>query len=119
MSADILLADLGVTKTHCRPDVSKDNPYSKAQFTTMKYRQDFPDRFGNIEDARSVCCQFFEWYCNEQRYRGIAMMTPANVRLGRAQEVHGQQSAVLEAAWRSRPDRFARAAQRLAIPKAA
>lgn len=114
-----LLADLGVTKTHSRPHVSNDNPYSEAQFKTMKYRPDFPQRFGSIEDARSFCCRFFDWYCNEHRHSGIGMMTPASVHQGRAQEVRGQRAAVLEAAWRSTPERFARKPQPQALPQAA
>ena len=113
-----LLADLGVTKTHSRPHVSNDNPYSEAQFKTMKYRPDFPNRFGSIEDARSFCCQLFAWYCNEHRHSGIAMMTPASVHQGRAQEVQGKRAAVLEAAWRSNPGRFARRPQPQALPQA-
>ena len=114
-----LLADLGVTKTHSRPHVSNDNPYSESQFKTMKYRPDFPDRFGSIEDARSFCRRFFDWYNNEHRHSGIAMMTPASVHHGRAQQVRAQRALVLEAAWRRRPERFARQPQPLALPAAA
>ena len=77
----LLLADLGVTKTHSRPHVSDDNPFSEAQFKTLKYRPDFPDRFGSIEDARALCQSFFHWYNHEHRHSGIALFTPADVHL--------------------------------------
>ncbi len=69
-----LLADLGVTKTHSRPHVSNDNPYSESAFKTLKYRPGFPDRFGSIEDARNFCRDFFFWYNNDHRHSGIAML---------------------------------------------
>ena len=72
----LLLADLGVTKTHSRPHVSDDNPFSEAQFKTLKYRPDFPDRFGSIEDARAHCQAFFHWYNHQHRHSGIALFTP-------------------------------------------
>ena len=114
-----LLADLGVTKTHSRPHVSNDNPYSEAHFKTMKYRPDFPDRFGSIEDARCFCQRFFEWYNNEHRHSGIGMMTPANVHHGRATQVREKRALTLEAAWRRHPERFAKQPQPLALPTAA
>src|SRR5664279_677875 len=79
-----LLIDLEVAKTHSRPHVSDDNPYSEAQFKTLKYRPDFPDRFGSIEDARAHCQQFFPWYNNEHRHGGIGLMAPAAVHHGTA-----------------------------------
>ena len=113
-----LLADLGVTKTHSRPHVSNDNPYSEAQFKTMKYRPDFPDRFGSIEDTRSFCRRFLDWYNNEHRHSGIGMMTPASVHHGRAHQVREQRALVLEAAWKRHPERFARQPQPPALPTA-
>ena len=77
-----LLADLGVTKTHSRPYVSDDNPYSESQFRTMKYRPDFPDRFGSIQDSRGHSQRFFSWYNNEHRHSGIGLLTPAMVHYG-------------------------------------
>ncbi len=115
----MLLADLGVTKTHSRPHVSNDNPFSEAQFKTMKYRPEFPDRFGSIEDARSFCRRFFDWYNNEHRHSGIGMMTPASVHNGRAHQLRDQRALVLEAAWKRHPERFARQPQPLALPTAA
>lgn len=114
-----LLADLGVTKSHSRPHVSNDNPYSEAQFKTLKYRPDFPDRFGCIEDARQFCRTFFNWYDNEHRHSGIGMMTPASVHDGRAHEVREKRMRILDAAWRRHPERFARQPQPPALPTAA
>ena len=74
----LLLADLGVTKTHSRPYTSNDNPYSESQFRTMKYRPEFPDRFGCIQDSRAFCQTFFPWYNDEHRHSGIGMMSPAD-----------------------------------------
>jgi putative transposase len=79
-----LMADLGVTRSHSRPYVSDDNPYSESQFRTMKYRPEFPDRFGCIQDSRSFCQQFFQWYNEEHRHSGIALLTPAVVHFGEA-----------------------------------
>ena len=79
-----LLVDLDITKSHSRPHVSDDNPYSESQFKTMKYRPDFPARFGCIEDARLHCQEFFAWYNTEHRHSGIGYMTPQAVHYGRA-----------------------------------
>lgn len=103
-----LLADLGVTKTHSRPHVSNDNPYSESQFKTMKYRPDFPKRFESIQEARAFCQSFFEWYNNEHRHSGIAMLTPSTVHYGRVQEVIAARAAVLTAAYAAHPERFVR-----------
>lgn len=105
-----LLADLGVTKTHSRPHVSNDNPYSEAQFKTLKYRPEFPERFGSIADARTFCRRFFEWYIHEHRHSGIAMMTPMTVHLGRVEEVVTRREVTLQAAHRFHPERFVRGA---------
>ena len=80
-----LLADLGVTKTHSRPHVSNDNPYSEAQFKTLKYRPGFPDRFASIEEARAFCQDFFRWYNAEHRHSGIGLLPPEVVHYGQAQ----------------------------------
>lgn len=101
-----LLADLGVTKSHSRPHTSNDNPFSEAAFKTMKYRPEFPDRFGCIEDARSFCRGFFEWYNTEHRHSGIAMMTPEMVHYGRAAEVRERRAKVLAEAFNAHPERF-------------
>ena len=101
-----LMADLGVTKTHSRPHVSNDNPYSESQFKTLKYRPAFPDRFGSIQDSRSFCQEFFHWYNKEHRHSGIGLMTPENVHYGLAKRLKEQRSTVLLAAFERNPHRF-------------
>ena len=102
----LLLADLGVTKTHARPHVSDDNPFSEAQFKTLKYRPDFPDRFGSIEDARAHCEAFFHWYNHEHRHSGIALFTPADVHRGLVEPRLQTRQATLDEAFRAHPNRF-------------
>jgi putative transposase len=109
-SVAFLMADLGVTKTHSRPYVSDDNPYSESQFRTLKYRPEFPDRFGSIQDARAFCQRFFAWYNDEHRHSGIGMLTPAMVHFGEAPGVLSQRQAVLDAAYQAHPERFVRGA---------
>jgi hypothetical protein len=101
-----LLVDLNVTKTHSRPHVSDDNPYSEAQFKTLKYRHDFPARFGSIEDARAHCQQFFRWYNTEHRHSGIALMPPDTVHYGRSTELTTKRAVTLDAAFAAHPARF-------------
>lgn len=101
-----LLADLEVTKTHSRPHVSNDNPYSESQFKTLKYCPQFPDRFGSIQDARSFCQSFFNWYNKEHRHSGIALMTPEQVHYGLADEIHQHRSMILQSAFVKYPGRF-------------
>lgn len=108
----LLLADLGVTKSHSRPHVSNDNPYSEAQFKTLKYRPAFPARFGSIQDARAFCGTFFPWYNEEHRHSGIGLLTPATVHAGRAAEFQAARSLVLDAAYLAHPERFIRHAPR-------
>ena len=104
----LLLADLGITKTHSRPHTSNDNPYSESQFKTLKYRPEFPNRFGAIEDARSFCQVFFSWYNKEHRHTGISLLTPEMVHYGQAQDVLRARKAVLHAAYQKHPERFVR-----------
>jgi putative transposase len=101
-----LLVDLQVAKTHSRPNVSDDNPYSEAQFKTLKYRPDFPDRFGSIEDARAHCRAFFRWYNHEHRHGGIGLMAPAAVHDGTAAALSAQRRITLDAAFAAHPIRF-------------
>jgi putative transposase len=105
-----LLADLGVTKTHSRPHVSDDNPYSESQFRTMKYRPDFPDRFGCIQDSRAFCQSFFRWYNEEHRHSGLGLLTPAMVHYGQAENILRQRQEVLDVAYQLHPERFVRSA---------
>ena len=102
----LLLADLGVTKTHSRPHVSNDNPFSEAQFKTLKYRPGFPQRFGSLEDARADCRGFFRWYNTEHRHSGIAFITPADVHHGRVTQIIKIRSQALNAAYAANPARF-------------
>jgi len=104
----LLLADLGVTKTHNRPYTSTDNPYSEAQFKTLKYRPGFPARFDQIEQARAFCREFFDWYNRRHRHSGIGLMTPAAVHHGHAQALHADRARVLAAAYAASPERFVR-----------
>jgi transposase InsO family protein len=101
-----LLVDLDVAKSHSRPYTSDDNPYSESQFKTMKYRPDFPDRFGSIEDARSHCQAFFAWYNGQHRHSGIGHMTPHSVHYGTAQAIREVRQATLNAAFDATPNRF-------------
>jgi putative transposase len=101
-----LLAELGVTKSHSRPHVSNDNPYSESQFRTMKYRPEFPDRFGSYQDAHAFCGRFFRWYNHEHRHSGIGFHTPADVHYGRAELVRARRAEVLSAAYAEHPERF-------------
>jgi putative transposase len=115
-----LLADLGVTKTHNRPYTSADNPYSEAQFKTLKYRPGFPARFDSIEHARAFCREFFHWYNHQHRHSGIGLMTPATVHHGRAEQTHAARTEVLAAAYAATPERFVRRPPRPpALPTAA
>jgi len=107
-----LLADLGVTKTHSRPHVSNDNPYSEAQFKTLKYRPGFPDRFASIEEVRAFCQDFFRWYNAEHRHSGIGLLAPEVVHYGQAQDAYDARSQVLATAYAAHPERFVRQAPR-------
>ncbi len=104
----LLLADLGVTRTHSRPHVSNDNPFSEAQFKTLKYRPEFPARFGSLEAARAFCQPFFTWYNTAHRHGGIGLLTPATVHYGHAPDVRAHRAAVLAAAYAAHPERFVR-----------
>jgi putative transposase len=103
-----LLADLGVTKTHSRPHVSNDNPYSEAQFKTLKYRPGFPDRFASIAEARAFCQDFFRWYNADHRHAGIGLLPPEVVHDGQAQDAYDARAQVLATAYAAHPERFVR-----------
>ena len=102
----LLLADLGVTKTHSRPHVSNDNPFSEAQFRTLKYCPQFPERFGSLEDGRAFGQTFFRWYNQDHRHSGLGFLTPAVVHLGQASTVRAQRQQVLASAYAAHPERF-------------
>ncbi len=103
-----LLADLGVARSHSRPHCSNDNPYSESNFKTLKYRPEFPDRFGSFEDAHAFCSRFFRWYNDDHRHSGIAFHTPADMHYGRAELIHQHRTRVLAAAYLLHPERFVR-----------
>ncbi|MDR3565618.1 MAG: IS3 family transposase [Negativicutes bacterium] len=105
-SVALLLADLGITKTHSRPHVSDDNPYSEAHFKTLKYQGDYPGSFGCLADARIWAKRFFDWYNTEHHHTGIGLLTPADVHLGRAAAVLQQRQQVLDRAFDKNPERF-------------
>ena len=101
-----LLADLGVTKTHSRPHVSNDNPYSESAFKTLKYRPGFPENFGSIEDARNYCRDFFFWYNKNHKHSGIAMLTPEIVHYNLIDNILSKRQCVLDDIYRKFPQRF-------------
>lgn len=101
-----LLLDLRVVKTHSRPHVSNDNPYSESQFKTLKYRPEFPDRFGSIEHSRAHCGDFFPWYNFEHHHAGLGFLTPYEVHYGLATEKIAKRAAVLAKAFEAHPERF-------------
>lgn len=101
-----LYGELGVGSSFNRPHVSNDNPYSESHFKTLKYRPDYPARFGSIEDAQAHMRAFFDWYNTEHRHSGIAMMTPAEVHAGKAEEIRAKRQIILDAAYAAHPERF-------------
>lgn len=105
-----LMADLGVTKTHSRPHVSNDNPFSEAQFKTLKYRPDFPERFGCLADVRAWGHAFFAWYNDDHHHTGLCLLTPADVHYGRTQDVLASRQIVLQSAYDAHPERFVKGA---------
>ena len=102
----LLLADLGVTQSHSRPHVSNDNPFSESQFKTLKYRPEFPERFGALEHGRAFCGDFFPWYNTEHHHVGLGLFTPHDVHYGLAQAKREQRARVLTAAFARHPERF-------------
>lgn len=111
----MLLSDLGVTKTHSRPHVSNDNPFSESQFKTLKYRPEFPDRFGSIQDSRGFCSSFFNWYNFEHHHSAIALLTPYTVHYGLAAKVTRIRQITLDLAYESHPERFVRKAPKAPV----
>jgi putative transposase len=105
-SVAFLLADLGVTKTHSRPHVSNDNPYSEAFFKTFKYRPGCPKRFGCEQDARGFSADLFEWYNHDHHHSGLAMLTPHDVHYGHVEARVQARQRALDAAFLAHPERF-------------
>jgi putative transposase len=104
----LLLADLGVTKSHSRPHTSNDNPFSESHFKTMKYQPQFPQRFGCIQDAKTFCRGFFNWYNQDHHHAGIGLMTPDQVHYGQADQVHAARQITLDGAFRTLRQKGAR-----------
>jgi putative transposase len=113
-----LLTDMGVAKSHSRPHVSNDNPYSEAQFKTLKYHHDFPERFGCVQDARQYCAGFFDWYNDDHHHSGLAWLTPEMVHFHRAQDVLARRQTTMDAAYASHPQRFNRRPKVAPLPVA-
>jgi transposase InsO family protein len=114
-----LLVDLGVLRSHSRPRTSNDNPYSEAQFKTLKYMPDFPERFGSLEDARAFCDRFFTAYNHDHRHSGIGMHTPASVHFGTDEQIRAQRQATLNRAYAEHPERFTRRPRPPQLPETA
>jgi len=108
----LLMTDLGVQPSHSRPHVSNDNPFSEAQFKTMKYQPDYPDRFGSLVDARTWAQAFFPWYNTEHHHSGIGFMTPAAVHSGEAARLFTERQQTLTAAYAAHPERFVKGSPR-------
>ncbi len=107
-SVALLLADLGVSKSHSRPGVSNDNPFSEAQFKTLKYAPGYPDRFGSLAEARQWAQAFFTWYNHDHHHTGLSLFTPADVHTGRAAALWRQRQTVMQQAYAAHPERFVR-----------
>jgi transposase InsO family protein len=114
-----MMIDLGILRSHSRPRTSNDNPFSEAQFKTLKYVPDFPDRFGSLADARAFCDRFFPAYNHEHRHSGIGMHTPASVHFGTAIEIRARRQATLDRAHAQHPERFSRRPQPPCLPEQA
>jgi len=104
----LMLADLGVTKSHSRPHTANDNPFAEAHFKTLKYQPEFPQRFGCIEDAKTFCRYFFTWYNQHHHHAGIGLMTPDQVHYGQAHAVHAARQQILARAYQANPEGFVR-----------
>jgi putative transposase len=111
-----LLVDLGIIKSHSRPHVSDDNPFSEAHFKTLKYRPDYPDRFVDLPHARRWGHSVFTWYNHDHYHSGLGLLTPASVHYGWTDRVVSQRQQVLQAAYAAHPDRFVKGAPVVLAP---
>lgn len=102
----MLFDDLGIQKSHSRPHTSNDNSYSEAHFKTLKYRPEFPERFGSLEHARAFCRHFFDWYNHEHKHSGIGLLSPAVVHYGKVREILENRRQTLQIAYQAHPERF-------------
>jgi putative transposase len=107
-----LLADLGVSESHSRPHVSDDNPFSESQFKTLKYRPEYPDRFGSQQHALEVNRSLFGWYNTEHHHSALGFLTPEDVHYGRTATILAERQRVLDEAYAKTPERFVRARPR-------
>lgn len=119
LSVAELLSELGITKSHSRPKTSNDNPYSEAQFRTLKYCPVFPGRFGSFADARSFCRRFFDYYNHRHYHSGIGLHTPFTVHIGTAQAIQDKRASTIEAFRAANPRRFTRRPRLPKIPTVA
>ncbi len=115
----LLYADLGITKSHARPHVSNDNPFSEAQFKTLKYRPQFPERFGSVQDASAQLARLIDWYNHEHKHSSLALLTPADVHYGRAEKIIEARQRVLDRAHAEHPERFVKGQPRHPTPPSA
>ena len=114
-----LFSDLSIDASHSRPRVSNDNPFSEAQFRTFKYRPDFPDRFGSLEDARAIGHHLFAWYNDAHHHSGLNYLTPADVHYGRAATICEVRHRTRLAAYAAHPERFVQGPPRVdTLPEA-
>lgn len=118
-SLALLLADLGISQTHSRPHTSDDNPFSEAQFKTLKYHPGYPERFGSIQDARAWARPFFDWYNQQHYHTGLNLLTPASVHYGQAAAICQQRQTVMNTAYATHPQRFSQGAPLVAAPPSA
>jgi putative transposase len=118
-STALLYADLGIGKSHSRPRVSNDNPFSESHFKTIKYRPELPERFGSVQDVRSQVGPLFEWYNHEHKHSGLALLSPADVHYGRADAIVAARQQVLDRAYAAHPERFVRGRPTHPAPPAA
>jgi putative transposase len=114
-----LLIDLDVARSHSRPHVSNDNPYSEAAFKTLKYCPAFPDHFNDIDHARAFCKEFFDYYSHEHYHSGLGLHTPASIHFGTAEKIRADRADVLAAAYARNPERFGRRPEPPKLPTAA
>jgi putative transposase len=114
-----LFIDMDIAPSFSRPRVSNDNPFSEAQFRTMKYGPEYPDRFAGYDDARNFCKKFFPWYNNDHRHSGIAYFTPADVHYGRVQMLLAQRQTAMNKAYERTPERFPNGAPKVKKPPSA
>lgn len=116
-----LLSDLEVVKSHSRPKVSNDNPYSESAFKTLKYLPEFPERFGSLQHASQFMDEFVDVYNHQHRHSGIGFHTPADVHFNLTDHVDQARQNALQVAWQAHPERFAntKVPKKLQLPEAA